>query len=318
MIQGVRHRTCKGVSGLALLALVACTPTPQDIKPLPRPATAVKPVVQVPAERSEESYALERYYARMQADLLNKDLLRTDRGGADTPFNARQLAANFEAIALNDEYTSVNGQFVAQKTPSNLHRWQVPVRVGVEFGATVPEEKRVKDEQTINSLLAQLSRATGHPISRSSQPNFHVLVLHENERRAIGPRLAQLIPGIGQDAIRSVVDMPRSSYCLVVASDPDNDGAYRTAVAVIRAEHPDLLRKSCYHEEISQGLGLANDSPYARPSIFNDDEEFALLTRHDELLLRMLYDRRLAPGMTPETARPIATALAYELMGEEI
>ena len=32
-------------------------------------------------------------------------------------------------------------------------------------------------------------------------------------------------------------------------------------------------------------MGLANDSPEARPSIFNDDEEYALLTGHDEMLL---------------------------------
>ena len=44
-------------------------------------------------------------------------------------------------------------------------------------------------------------------------------------------------------------------------------------------------------------MGLANDSPDARPSVFNDDEEFAFLTRHDELLLKMLYDPRLRPGM---------------------
>jgi hypothetical protein len=69
------------------------------------------------------------------------------------------------------------------------------------------------------------------------------------------------------------------------------------------------------HEEIAQGLGLPNDSPAARPSIFNDDEEFALLTRHDELLLRILYDRRLRPGMLPDDARPIVTEIAEELIG---
>ena len=31
-------------------------------------------------------------------------------------------------------------------------------------------------------------------------------------------------------------------------------------------DDPDLLRLSCMHEEIAQGLGLANDSPLARPS----------------------------------------------------
>jgi hypothetical protein len=42
-----------------------------------------------------------------------------------------------------------------------------------------------------------------------------------------------------------------------------------------------------------------------RPSIFNDDGEFALLTEHDEHLLRILYDPRLKPGMTAEEAMPL-------------
>jgi hypothetical protein len=49
---------------------------------------------------------------------------------------------------------------------------------------------------------------------------------------------------------------------------------------VIRAEHPDLMRLSCIHEESPKALALATTAPTARPSIFNDDEEFALLTRH--------------------------------------
>jgi hypothetical protein len=66
---------------------------------------------------------------------------------------------------------------------------------------------------------------------------------------------------------------------------------------------------------MAQGLGLANDTPRARPSIFNDDDEFALLTRHDELLLKMLYDPRLSPGMTLDKARPIIAQMAEELLG---
>ena len=77
------------------------------------------------------------------------------------------------------------------------------------------------------------------------------------------------------------------------------------------------MRLSCLHEEIAQGLGLANDSPRARPSIFNDNEEFALLTPQDELMLRMLYDPRLTPGMTEGQARPIAAALATQFLGGE-
>jgi len=74
------------------------------------------------------------------------------------------------------------------------------------------------------------------------------------------------------------------------------------------------MRLSCIHEEMAQAMGLANDSPTARPSIFNDDEEFALLTRHDELLLKMLYDRRLRLGMTPLQARPLLPAIAEDVL----
>ena len=72
------------------------------------------------------------------------------------------------------------------------------------------------------------------------------------------------------------------------------------------------MRKACFHEELAQGLGLANDSPAARPSIFNDDEEFALLTDHDASLLRLLYHPDLTPGMTPDEARPILRRLLDE------
>ena len=109
--------------------------------------------------------------------------------------------------------------------------------------------------------------------------------------------------------------MPASVYCLVVARDAGGSSAYVQAVAVIRGEHPDLMRLSCVHEELAQGLGLANDSPRARPSVFNDDEEFALLTRMDEMFLRILYDHRLRPGMTEAEARPIVEVIAAELMG---
>ena len=86
-------------------------------------------------------------------------------------------------------------------------------------------------------------------------------------------------------------------------------------MAVIRSELPQRMFQSCVHEELAQGMGLANDSPRARPSIFNDDEEFAYLTRHDELLLRILYDPRLVPGMTEAEARPVVQTIATELLG---
>ncbi|SEK58434.1 DUF2927 domain-containing protein [Pacificibacter marinus] len=312
-----RHSICAIL--VACAALTGCVAPAVSPIPQPRPNIQTAPsTVQTPIDRvpSAQSRAMADYYAKVQSDLLRNDLLRTDSGSTDAPFSTHQLARNFDAIALNDEYTTIGGAFVARTTPSSLHRWTEPVRIGLEFGASIPDIQRAKDRKTVTDLTERLARASGHSITLSSRPNFHVLVLNEDERQSIGPRLEQLIPGIGQAAIKSVENMPRSSYCLVIASDPADNGAYRQAVAIIRGEHPDLMRKSCFHEEIAQGLGLANDTPRARPSIFNDDEEFALLTPHDELLLRILYDPRLHTGMPPEIARPISAQIAREIMGD--
>lgn len=149
--------------------------------------------------------------------------------------------------------------------------------------------------------------------------NFHVFVAGEDDTAYVQARLKQLIPNIGQQQLDLFEDLPRSFYCFVFASaQAGAPYSYTRAVALVRAEHPDLVRLSCIHEEIAQGLGLPNDSLSARPSIFNDDDEFALLTSHDEKLLTLLYDPRLKPGMSAEDARPIVRIIARELMGQSL
>ena len=85
----------------------------------------------------------------------------------------------------------------------------------------------------------------------------------------------------------------------------DGSGQLVYAHVFVGAQMTGLLRQSCFHEEITQALGLTNDHPRARPSIYNDDQEFALMTDHDATLLSMLYDPALEPGMSRKQALPI-------------
>jgi hypothetical protein len=228
------------------------------------------------------------------------------------------LAENFMRIALYDEYRRGSGGFVREETASNLRRWEVPVRIGIRFGASVPPDRQATDRARFASFAARLSRVTGHPISVDDRnPNFIIHVVSEDEREALGPAVRATLPGLGAAEVAGITAMPRTTYCLVYALADSTTGAYTRAFAVIRSEHPDLLRLSCLHEELTQGLGLPNDSPRARPSIFNDDEEFALLTDQDELLLRILYSRELRSGMSAAEARPIVFSLARRLTGGE-
>jgi hypothetical protein len=267
---------------------------------------------------STESRALRAYYAQVQATFLARGLMRTDPGRVDAPFNARMLAENFVRIALYDEFVSTPAGYVQRETESILRRWVAPVRVGLRFGDSVPETRRATERARVASYLARLSQVTGHPIRLAdASPNFFLFMVDEDERRAMGPQIAAAMPGFAASEIAAFTGMPASTYCQVSVQSDRASGVYVRALAVIRAEHPDLLHLSCLHEEIAQGLGLPNDSPRARPSIFNDDQEFALLTPHDEALLRILYNPALRPGMTVREARPIVESLATALLGGE-
>ena len=86
-----------------------------------------------------------------------------------------------------------------------------------------------------------------------------------------------------------------------------------TVLIVIRDEVDGILRRACIEEEIAQAFGPGADHPAARPSIFNDDQEFALLTEHDEYLFRILHDPRLRNGMKKDEAMPIVRRIIAEL-----
>lgn len=291
------------------------SPTPQ-VRPVSLQVTPP-----APAAPTAQSADLARYYAKVQSDLMTRGLLRTDGGGPDTPYSADDLARNFENIVFFDEYSRGAGLSRTRRDQSGrLSRWSGPVRIGTEFGAAVPEDQRTRDKAQIDRYAERLARITGHSITPvRNGANFHVFVVGEDDSDFLRGRLQQIVPGIGKAELDLFTNLPRSYYCLVVAvSGSNNPNDYVRAIALIRAEHPDLVRLSCVHEEMAQGLGLSNDSPSARPSIFNDDDEFALLTSHDELLLKMLYDPRLKQGMTADEARPVVSLVARELMGQEL
>jgi hypothetical protein len=299
----------------SLFLLVALTSTLGGCKlPTPQIISERQVKTHVSPAPSAKSQALADYYSAIQADLLAKGLLRKDRGGADTPFSANTLERNFVQLAFYDEYARGKGFQRSTGKPGRLRRWAAPVRVSIEFGTGLSPESQKKTIRTVQNYLSQLSRITGHPISADKRdPNFHIFFMGEDDRSQLIARILEIVPNINPESTDIINGLPRSIHCLVFAfSDMENRFEYTRAIALVRNEHPDLLRTSCIHEEIAQGLGLANDSPQARPSIFNDDDEFAILTLQDELLLKLLYHPKLKTGMDLHAARPIVQELAKE------
>lgn len=296
------------------LALAACM-TPQKT-PVP---TAPSMSSTGPAnDATPTSAAIRTHYAQVQAALLSEGLLRTDTAPQDALYSARNLTDNFLRIALFEEYAGGHVTRRLTETPISLLRWQDPVRVALRFGNAVPEMQQSADRGRVASYLARLADVTGHDIGLSElAPNFWVYIASVDDRANLSSALNAEIPGLTVGQMQSVTQMDPGTYCQVLTQSDAASSTYVRAVAVIPAEHPDLMRLACIHEELAQSLGLPNDSNTARPSIFNDDQEFAFLTRQDEMMLRILYDRALYPGMTRAVARPVVEALANVLMDGE-
>lgn len=297
----------------ALCLLAACDlfmPVEPVLTPRVRPSGLGAETAAQPVATSQESAALRSYLAQVQSSQLTQGLLRQDGGGPDTPYSADMLARNFEQIVFFNEYSSSRQR---SGVPGELRRWKQPIRMGVVFGPSVPPSQRARDTEDVKRYANRLSRVTGHPISVADNSNFLVFFVNEDERAKTIAEFAPRLPGVSVDNLGPVRKLPDDAYCAVAAYAAGSDrSVYTAAVAVVRAENPDLLRLSCIHEELAQGLGLANDSPEARPSIFNDDDEFALLTSHDENLLGMLYDPRLQPGMSLAESQSMIRVLANE------
>lgn len=306
----------------ALLALAGCASRdiPQTAAASPQSMPIVDPPMPRAAPPVGSSQELSAFYAGVQGELTASGRMRVDTNPADMPFTVDDLVRNFERIAMMDEYVSVGGRYIHAETPALLRRWNRPVRVGVVVGPSVPPADAAQDRRNVADFTARLARLTGLDMRVSDGPdvNFLVMVLSSDEQSVAAQVTSRQFPGFHPAVLDQIANTPLDTFCTAYAfAEPAAPSTYAAVMILIRAEHPPFTRASCVHEEMAQAMGLPNDSPDARPSLFNTNLEFAFLTDHDEILLRMLYDPRLRPGMSAAEARPLLPAIARDAMAAE-
>ncbi|MEM9196318.1 MAG: DUF2927 domain-containing protein [Pseudomonadota bacterium] len=237
-------------------------------------------------------------YDRYTEGLIASGLLRTERAPSDAPFTDQDLMQNFERIAFAVEAFQDQP---AEERP--LRRWTGPLRYTMA-NATRTDARRVSE------LMARIGDLTGMTIVEDEADfSFLVLFLDSEERSD----LARSYTIEGAETLASAMQVPhRVSPCHGHLGG-ETPFEISSVLIVINDETSGRLRASCIEEEIVQALGLTNDDPGVRPSMFNDDEEFAFMTRHDELLLQMLYHPLLQPGMSADEARPLLPAVLADV-----
>lgn len=199
------------------------------------------------------------------------------------PWQAPNYIINsFVEIALNNEYST---------RASPLRKWQQPIYYSIEH-RTADKELH----QKITELhLAHLSEITGLKISRAQGNKLANLKIIFSTEKQLEQELKHDFLLADQQQINQLT---RHSVCLANFSTATNNSISRAIVIipVDRARaHAKLL--SCVVEELTQVMGLPNDSDKVYPSIFNDKSHDDYLSGLDYLLLTLLYDHRMKIGM---------------------
>jgi hypothetical protein len=205
----------------------------------------------------------------------------------DTPEMRTRILRLFRKAVLVDE----------GKHDRGVVKWTGPILVSMQ-GADVQRLAFVRE------LIEELSRITGLSITLGARSNGR------------GDIEVELEPGVGGRLWPSPSFAARRTDPLVCAAAP-HIVAGRIEHATVRINAPILPAatvEACLLEEIVQSLGLLGETTDERETILNDEVGYRRLGIIDRLLLAVLYDHRLPPGMASGAAMPLAAEILDEVM----
>ncbi|CAC9452873.1 Tellurite resistance protein (telA) [Bathymodiolus heckerae thiotrophic gill symbiont] len=198
----------------------------------------------------------------------------------------------FFEIAYKNEY---------RQGSSNLKRWNKRIQYKVDyFEFLSPFEVA---ENMIDDHFKDLSDITALPIVKSDKnPNFRIILTKRaHYKKAIEEYTKTKIKNIDTES-NCLLSVRHRRYELVKAT---------VIIPVDHAMRYGLL-PACIVEELTQAMGLPNDSDWVNPSVANDKSVLDLLTGLDYLMLKVLYDKRLAIGMSVEQSSPIVDKILLD------
>lgn len=200
------------------------------------------------------------------------------------------ILEGFETVIFGAE---LRGTF---SDDSYLKRFAVPVRFRIESKA------KLDRAPAIRAFVRQMGRQIAHldtgMAGREESANFVVHVVDRADYQKVGREIYRnpfyRVPG--NCIVRSVYGR----------------GGISRSEAILVSDEGEALFRRCLVEELLQGLGPLNDDADAAQSVFNDTSLLTSFGGYDRLILNMLYDRRLEPGMSRKAAEPLLPKILAE------
>jgi len=213
------------------------------------------------------------------------------------------LLKSFIEIAMFNEYS---------ERPAGIRKWTRPIDYVFVHRVGDPQ----LHERLTRMHIEQLAEITGLSIRpAATQEAANLLIIFSTEMAL----QQELISDFGIRSSPQRQSLFRNSICLGQFSLAA-DASIARAVVIIPVDRASAHAKlvDCIVEEITQVLGLPNDSDQVFPSIFNDKSVNSLLSGLDYLLLKMLYDPRVKAGMNLAQAAPVLKTIADEFERDKL
>lgn len=199
--------------------------------------------------------------------------------------NMAYIQDAFNEIALKNEY---------KLSTMKVLKWRVPIHYNIQFY----KMKQFDLAKKITKIhLNHLQEITEHPFYASSskrKTNFSIIFTQDkNYQRAIQ-----------NFSTTKVKNIERESNCMGQFKT-NRQSEIISAVVIIPIDHAmsNGLLAACVVEELTQVMGLPNDSDWVNPSIANDRSKIEFLTGLDYLFLKILYNKKLKTNTPKQDAQ---------------
>ncbi len=230
------------------------------------------------------------------------------------PLSLDELVEYFDSIVFKSEIQGVQPSRVVKK-------WTQPLRVAIRSfeenliekdGREILRLKQVKVKKPhlkfikkhLNNLIKATKLKTEDSKKTGEPPNFMINFV---PRRQMGnPYLAKANPKL-------LKRLASEGGCYFLVWADRTAGRIKKAVIVVNSERLLIRINHCLLEEMTQALGLPNDSNRIEKSIFSDRSRRTDLTRTDLIVLKTLYDPRMKAGLTRAEALAVASEIIRDL-----
>ncbi|WP_208995079.1 DUF2927 domain-containing protein [Roseibium hamelinense] len=210
---------------------------------------------------------------------------------ASDTFSTEEILSGFKKTVFGLEYRAWSWQ------PYLVKKYTVPVRFYVHNFArrdrTPVVHRFLRDiDQKVFGLSTELA-------SRPDSANFLIFVVDRAQYKRV----------VREDIYKDPeAKVPGRCLVRVVSG---RRGIKRSA-AVIVSDEGEFLFRRCLVEEVLQGLGPMNDDEALLHSVFNDRSRHSRFTVFDQIILNMLYDPRVEPGMSSKQIENLLPIIARD------